>query len=77
MARDLLRLTESLPRAGALLTALCLDDGIATPGFSYRSNHLVRPGVHRFELVDTSAEATDLAKAAALWNGSEALLASL
>ena len=77
VARDLLRLTESLPRAGALLTALCLDDGIATPGFSYRSNHLVRPGVHRFELVDTSAEATDLAKAAALWNGSEALLASL
>ena len=77
VARDLLRLTESLPRAGALLVELCLDDGLATPGFSYHSNHLVRPGLHRFERVDTSAEAADLAKAAALWNGSQALLASL
>lgn len=77
VARDLLRLTESLPRAGELLAELCLDDALATPGFSYRSNQLLRPGVHRFEPVDTSAEAADLAKAAALWNGSEALLASL
>ena len=77
VARDLLRLTESLPRAGALLAELCLDDALATPGFSYRSNQLLRPGVHRFEPVDTSAEAADLVKAAALWNGSEALLASL
>ena len=77
VARDLLRLTESLPRAGALLAELCLDDALATPGFSYRSNQLLRPGVHRFEPVDTSAEAADLVKAKALWNGSEALLASL
>ena len=77
VARDLLRLTESLPRAGELLAELCLDDALATPGFSYRSNHLLRPGVHRFEPVDTSAEGADLAKAVALWNGSEALLASL
>ncbi len=77
VARDLLRLTESLPRAGELLAELCLNDSLATPGFSYRSNHLVRPGLHRFEPVDTSEDAADMEKAAALWNSSEALMASL
>jgi protochlorophyllide reductase len=74
VARDLLRLTESVPTAGRLLADLATDAAFASPGFSYWSNRLVRPGLHRFEATATSAAGADLETATALWRLSEALL---
>ena len=65
VARDLLRLTESVERAGEHLQRLVL--GQAEPGFVYWSNTLVRPGEHRFEAIKPSEEACDTAKAERLW----------
>ena len=73
VARDLFRITESLERAGSHLAHLVMDDS-ATPGFTYITNTLVRPGVHHFEVEDTSPEAADLQKAAELWKLSELLI---
>ena len=75
VARDLLRLTESVERAGALLADLAVDARYAAPGFRYFSNQLVRPGLHRFGAVETSAAGADPAQAAALWQLSEGLIA--
>ena len=77
VARDLLRVTESLPTAGRLLADLAADAVFTTPGFTYLSNRLVRPGLHRFAAVETSKEATDLEKAAELWRLSERLIGSV
>ena len=55
VARDLLRVTESLPKAGALLAALATDQDFAAAGFAYYSNHLIGLGRHR-EAMDTSAK---------------------
>jgi protochlorophyllide reductase len=74
VARDLLRLTESVPTAGRLLADLASDAAFANPGFSYWSNRLVRPGLHRFEASATSAAGADHELAASLWQLSEALL---
>ena len=74
LARDVLRLTETPTRAGELLTDLCVGNRWSDPGFHYVSNHLVRPGQHRFEEVDTSAEGCDQAKATALWQLSSELM---
>ena len=74
VARDLLRLTESVQTAGDYLACLSTQKRYRVPGFSYYSNHLVRPGQHRFEVVDTSEEARDSTKAAKLWELSEALI---
>ena len=65
IARDLLRITESVERAGEHLQQLVLNpDG---PGFFYWSNTLLGPGQHRFEAVSPSAEASSAAKAERLW----------
>ena len=65
IARDLLRITESVERAGEHLQQLVLNpDG---PGFVYWSNTLLGPGQHRFEAVSPSAEASSAAKAERLW----------
>ena len=74
VARDLLRLTESVPTAGRLLADLASDVAFSSPGFSYWSNQLVRPGLHRFEATATSAAGADHELAASLWQLSEALL---
>ncbi|QVL51748.1 MAG: SDR family NAD(P)-dependent oxidoreductase [Cyanobium sp. M30B3] len=73
LARDLLRLSETPARAGALLAGLAADQAPAT-GFSYRSNRLVGPGQLRFEEREPSAEASDDALAAQLWQLSAALV---
>ena len=75
VARDLLRLTESVARAGALLADLAVDARYAAPGFRYFSNQLVRPGLHRFGAAETSAAGADPAQATVLWQLSEALIA--
>ena len=74
VARDLLRVTESGAMAGGLLADLITDPAYASPGFSYWSNRLVRPGLHRFSAAQTSAEGADMKKAGELWRLSEALI---
>ena len=76
VARDLLRVTESVATAGGLLTDLITDSAYASPGFSYWSNRLVRPGLHRFSVAQTSAEAADLRKAGDLFRLSDDLICS-
>ena len=66
VARDLLRLTESVERAGALLVQL-IDEQLDQPGLSYWSNTLHQPGVHRFEESEISNEASNQTKAKELW----------
>ncbi|MEB3321832.1 MAG: SDR family NAD(P)-dependent oxidoreductase [Synechococcaceae cyanobacterium] len=74
VARDLLRLSESVANAGALLAHLAADPACAGPGFHYFVNRLVRPGRHRFGPAEPSAEARDGALARVLWERSEDLL---
>ena len=76
VARDLLRVTESVQTAGRLLAQLATDASFDQPGFAYFSNALVRPGLHRFAAAATSPEGADEGKAAELWRLSEALLAA-
>ena len=65
IARDLIQITESVDRAGERLQQLVLKPRPA--GFQYWSNTLLRPGQHRFEQIDPSAEASDPALAEQLW----------
>lgn len=74
VARDVLRVTESVQTAGRLLADLSTDSGFADPGFSYWSNRMVRPGVHRFSETETSAEGADLHMAGDLVSLSEDLI---
>ncbi|MCS5691945.1 SDR family NAD(P)-dependent oxidoreductase [Cyanobium sp. FGCU-6] len=74
VARDLLRLSESVENAGARLAALAADPLEASGGFTYFSNRVLGPGRLRFEAVSPSAEALDDGKARSLWTLSEALL---
>ena len=74
LARDLLRLSETPARAGALLAGLAADPAHSRMGFAYRSNRLVAPGRLRFEASQPSAEARDDRLADALWERSASLL---
>ena len=76
VARDLLRITESPENAGRLLAQLVSDPEIEQ-GFSYFTNKVVRPGVHRLEPTATSVEGADLIKAEQLWQLSEQLIQSV
>jgi len=67
LARDLLRLTETAPRAGALLAALASDPAYGAPGFQYWSNRVLGPGRLRFERREPSQEANGEALAETLW----------
>ena len=67
VARDLLRLTETPERAGALLAGLATGDPAALEGFQYWSNRVLGPGRLRFAEAEPSAEARDDALAAELW----------
>jgi protochlorophyllide reductase len=72
LARDLLRVSETPERAGALLAHLAtepLADGLR---FDYRSNRLVGPGRLSFAPCQPSAAARDDALAANLWKLSAA-----
>ncbi|MFN9547929.1 MAG: SDR family NAD(P)-dependent oxidoreductase [Cyanobacteriota bacterium] len=67
VARDLLRLTETPERAGALLAGLAVPSSVEPHGFQYWSNRVQGPGRLRFERGEPSAEARSEALAAALW----------
>ena len=69
VARDLLRITESVDNAGERLAQLVLEHG--DTGFRYWCNTLVKPGQHRFELTEPSPEACDSVKAERLWTLSQ------
>jgi protochlorophyllide reductase len=74
LARDLLRFSESVTDAGALLASLATDPAENAPGFRYRANRLIAPGRHRLEAASPSAEACDDARARILWDLSEGLI---
>ena len=73
VARDLLRLTESVERAGELLVQL-ITEQVQRPGFSYWSNGLLGPGRHQFEPTEPSEEASDSDQATMLWRLSNDLI---
>ncbi|MEA5410880.1 NADPH-protochlorophyllide oxidoreductase, partial [Synechococcus sp. BA-120 BA3] len=73
-ARTLLRLTESVENAGALLAALAVDDAYADNGFTYRANRVTAPGRHVFEATATSSEGQNMDLARRLWEASAALV---
>jgi protochlorophyllide reductase len=75
VARDVLRLTESVERAGGLLVQLINED-LHQPGFSYWSNGLLGPGRHQFKPTEPSEEANDSDKATMLWTLSNDLINS-
>jgi protochlorophyllide reductase len=74
VARDLLRLTEPVGGAGALLASLASDPAHAGGGFHYWSNRVLGPGRRRFEALEPGAEARDDRLAAELWRLSEQLV---
>jgi protochlorophyllide reductase len=74
LARDLLRVSETPARAGALLAELAAGPVAQETGFSYRSNRLVGPGQLRFETREPSAEASNDALAEQLWQLSASLV---
>ena len=76
VARDLLRLTESVERAGALLVQL-IDEQLDKPGFSYWSNALLGPGRHQFKPTEPSEEAIGSDKSTMLWTWSSELINSV
>ena len=76
VARDLLRLTESVERAGALLVQL-IDEQLDQPGFRYWSNALLGPGRHQFKPTEPSEEAKNSDTATMLWMLSNKLINSL
>ena len=76
VARDVLRLTESVERAGELLVQL-INEELQRPGFSYWSNGLMGPGRHQFMPTQPSKEACDSEKATRLWTLSSDRISSL
>jgi protochlorophyllide reductase len=72
VARDLLRLTETPQRAGALLADLAAGSKQHANGFHYLSNRVVGPGRLRFEASQPSAEACSDPLARLLWDLSAA-----
>ncbi|TVS03549.1 MAG: SDR family NAD(P)-dependent oxidoreductase [Cyanobium sp. PLM2.Bin73] len=74
VARDLLRLTETAERAGALLAGLAADPAHGRAGFHYWCNRVLGPGRRRFEAAEPSAEARNDALAAELWTLSAGLV---
>jgi protochlorophyllide reductase len=76
VARDLLRLTETPERAGALLAGLATSSPPAPVGFQYWSNRVLGPGRLRFEPVEPSVEASCEELARELWTLSAAAAAN-
>ena len=74
VARDLLRLTETLQNAGSLLAELADGDGYEQRGFRYMSNQLISPGRHLFKETETSNEGNNEQLGQELWTLSETLI---
>ena len=68
LARDLLRLTETPERAGALLAGLAADPLEPPVCFRYFSNRVLGPGRLRFGPAEPSAEARSEPLARELWS---------
>jgi len=68
VARDLLRLTETPQRAGALLAGLATLSPADPVGFQYWSNRVLGPGRLRFEISEPSEEARNDDLARELWS---------
>jgi protochlorophyllide reductase len=68
IARDLLRVTETTQRAGALLAGLATTSPAAPVGFQYWSNRVLGPGRLRFEVCEPSLEARNNELAGELWS---------
>lgn len=73
VARDLLRITETPQRAGALLAGLADTSTPQANGFQYWRNRVLGPGRLRFEASQPSAEACSDALARQLWDLSAAI----
>jgi protochlorophyllide reductase len=67
IARDLLRVTETPQRAGALLAGLATSSPPDPVGFQYWSNRVLGPGRLRFALSEISLEARNDELAGELW----------
>jgi protochlorophyllide reductase len=67
VARDLLRLTETPQRAGALLAGLATSSPAEPVGFQYWSNRVLGPGRLRFAVSEPSVEARSDDLARELW----------
>ncbi len=67
IARDLLRLTETPQRAGALLAGLATSSPPDPVGFQYLSNRVLGPGRLRFAVSEISLEARNDDLARELW----------
>jgi protochlorophyllide reductase len=67
LARDVLRVSESPDRAGALLASLAADPDERATRFVYRSNRVVGPGRLQFDDRQPSTEARDDELAEQLW----------
>ncbi|MEB3326891.1 MAG: SDR family NAD(P)-dependent oxidoreductase [Synechococcus sp.] len=67
VALDLLQLTETPQRAGALLAGLAAVSAPPVSGFEYWSNRVLGPGRLRFEVCEPSAEACSDTLATQLW----------
>lgn len=68
IARDLLRLTETPQRAGALLAGLATSSPPDPDGFQYWSNRVLGPGRLRFAVSEISLEARNDDLAGELWS---------
>ncbi len=77
LARDLLRLTETPERAGALLAGLATGEPDLPAGFHYWSNRVLGPGRLRFGPAEPSSEACSASLAAELWSLSAALIGAV
>ena len=74
IARDLLRLTETLQNAGSILAELADGASYEQKGFRYISNQLIRPGHHLFKERETSQEGNNEPLCQELWALSEELI---
>ena len=74
VARDFLRLTETLQIAGGLLAELAEGANYEQKGFRYISNQLIRPGRHVFNEIETSHEGQNEPLGQELWALSEDLI---
>jgi protochlorophyllide reductase len=68
VARDLLRVTETPQRAGALLAGLATSSPADPVGFQYWSNRVLGPGRLRFAVCEPSLEARNDELAGELWS---------
>ena len=74
VARDLLRLTETVEKAGDLLADLTDKSNYERKGFQYISNQLISPGRHVFKEAKTSQEAENEQLGEELWRLCEKLI---